>query len=78
MSYQNLEELLEHSQSSRDFFLSLPVELQRDLHRHSDYIHTAAQLHGRAASVQELNRLEELSRRLEKKMKNSSPFSPGA
>ncbi len=61
MPFENLHQLLSASQSSRDYFLTLPVDLQCALHRHGDDIHTAAQLHERAFCIQELMHLEELS-----------------
>lgn len=45
MKYDNLQELLSHSSSSRQYFLSLPVSMQLALHRHNCIIHTAADLH---------------------------------
>lgn len=45
MYYDNLQHLIAHSASSRQFLLSLPVSLQLALHEYSDRIHTAAELH---------------------------------
>ena len=45
MQYSSLHELIKNSQSSRKFFLSLPVEIQYKLHEQNQYIHTASDLH---------------------------------
>ena len=42
---QNLHELLNKSSSTRKYFLSLPVEVQMDVHQFNDTIKTAEQLH---------------------------------
>lgn len=52
MKYDNLQELLSHSSSTRQYFLSLPVSLQLALHRHDRIIHTAADLHFYANTLQ--------------------------
>lgn len=52
MPYPDLKALIQHSSSSREFFLSLPVELQTELHSHNDVIHTAAQLRLRAEQLE--------------------------
>lgn len=45
MRYENLQQMIEKSSSTRSYFLSLPVEVQSKLHGCSDYIHTAEELH---------------------------------
>lgn len=45
MKYTNLQELLAHSSTTRQFFLSLPISLQLILHDYNSSIHTAADLH---------------------------------
>lgn len=45
MKYIDLQDLIFHSSTTRQYFLSLPVSLQRTLHKHNPYIHTAAELH---------------------------------
>ena len=45
MQYDNLHDLIYNSSSTRKYFLSLPVEMQMSLHKHSDYIHTSHELH---------------------------------
>lgn len=60
MKYRNLHDLLQHSSSSRSFFVSLPVELQCKLHEHNDYVHTAAELRARAEAVEAHQRLMDL------------------
>lgn len=44
MRYDNLNELVKNSSSTRKYFLSLPVDMQISLHEHNDYIHTAQEL----------------------------------
>ena len=45
IKYQNLHELIQRSSSSREYFLSLPVDTQLRLHVLNDYIHPLHQLH---------------------------------
>ncbi len=45
MQYQNLNHLIQSSTSSRNYFLSLPVERQIQLHQLNDHIHSLQQLH---------------------------------
>lgn len=52
MKYNDLQDLISHSSSTRQYFLSLPVALQSALHEHNAYIHTAADLHLRADMLQ--------------------------
>ncbi len=52
MQYADLHALISQSSSTRQYFLSLPVSLQLSLHRHNDYIHSAADLHIRAAAME--------------------------
>ncbi len=61
MKYSNLNELITGSKSSRDFFLSLPVNMQMKLHEHSPYIHSAAELHDTVYTIQNARRISELS-----------------
>ncbi|MFQ9516608.1 MAG: hypothetical protein ACLRZ9_12395 [Eubacterium sp.] len=42
---ENLMELLKNSSSTRNYFVSLPVQLQVMLHEQHSYIRTSAQLH---------------------------------
>ena len=44
MLYRDLNALLDGSSSSREYFLSLPAELQMDLHRHPTLISSAQDL----------------------------------
>ena len=57
MRYRDLHELIQGSQSSRAFFLSLPVEIQCKLHEHNAYVHSAAELRSRAAALQSWRRV---------------------
>ena len=45
IKYQNLHELIQRSSSSREYFLSLPVDTQLRLHVLNDYIHSLNKLH---------------------------------
>ena len=45
IKYQNLHELIQRSSSSREYFLSLPVDTQLRLHVLNDYIRSLHQLH---------------------------------
>lgn len=45
MKYKTLQDLLFHSSSTREYFLSLPVSTQLALHEYNASIHTAADLH---------------------------------
>lgn len=45
IKYQNLHELIQRSSSSREYFLSLPVDTQLRLHVLNDYIYSLHQLH---------------------------------
>lgn len=51
MPYDDLHQLIGQSSSARRYFLSLPTDTQLALHDHNPYIHTAADLHARAAAV---------------------------
>lgn len=52
MKYNNLQDLILHSSSTRQYFLSLPVSLQLTLHEYNNHIHTAADLHFLVNSIQ--------------------------
>lgn len=56
MKYENLNQLLQKSSSSRKYFLSLPVGMQKELHNQGNYIRTAAELH-RYSDMMEVHRL---------------------
>lgn len=45
MKYKDLQDLISHSSTTREYFLSLPVSLQLALHEYNSTIHTAADLH---------------------------------
>lgn len=45
MKYESLQDLLSHSSSTREYFLSLPISTQLALHESNFLIHTAADLH---------------------------------
>ena len=44
MLYTDLNALLDGSSSTRGYFLSLPVDMQLELHQHGALIHTAQDL----------------------------------
>ncbi len=58
MLYNSLHHLLKRSSSSRAFFLSLPVETQRILHKENFYIHTQLQLRHKAEIAEQLRKKE--------------------
>jgi len=45
MQYPDLNSLIQNSASSRKYFLSLPVELQIEIHQYNNHIHSLQQLH---------------------------------
>lgn len=61
MRYENLNQLVRESSSSRRYFLSLPVSMQVRLHEHNDYIHTADELHRRTDEILKYERQVQLS-----------------
>ena len=61
MRYKNLNELICKSSSTRRYYLSLPVNLQTELHEHNDCIHTSAELHRRVEQLETYHRQVELS-----------------
>lgn len=52
MRYDNLNDLINSSSSSRRYFLSLPVKMQLSLHELNDYIHSAEELHRKAGEIE--------------------------
>ena len=61
LQYGNLQELMRGSSSTREYFLSLLVETQIELHKQNDLIHSASQLHIWAGLVEKRRRAIELS-----------------
>lgn len=49
MPFPDLQTLLQASSSSRQFLLSLPVDVQLQLHEQNDWIHTQTDLRRYAA-----------------------------
>lgn len=41
---KNLQELIQRSNSMRQYLISLPVDIQVELHNRSEYIHSAFEL----------------------------------
>lgn len=60
MMYHDLQELIQNSRSSREYFLSLPVKTQCRLHEYHDHVHSAAQLHRAARAIEDVDRLDRL------------------
>lgn len=60
MMYHDLQELIQNSRSSREYFLSLPVKTQCRLHEYHDHVHSAAQLHRAARAIEDIDRLDRL------------------
>ncbi len=56
MLYNSLHHLISRSSSSRAFFLSLPRETQRALHRENLRIHTQLELRRMAEIAEKLRR----------------------
>lgn len=61
MYYNDLQELINHSSSSRRYFLSLPVAMQLSLHEQNAYIHTSAELHLRADMLEKYQHAVDIS-----------------
>jgi len=61
MRYDNLHTLVAHSSSARKYFLSLPVEIQKELQSHNRLIHSSADLRIQADLVEKHNRAVMLS-----------------
>ncbi len=55
MQYNNLQDLIYNSSSSRKYFLSLPVHMQIELHERNNYIHTSAGLHAHVEAIERYN-----------------------
>lgn len=52
LKYEDLGRMLEKSSSTRQYFLSLPVEMQIALHEQNDQIHTAEELRRQAGFLE--------------------------
>lgn len=52
MQYNNLQDLIRNSRSTRKYFLTLSVPMQMELHNHNEYIHSAQQLHRRVDLIE--------------------------
>ncbi len=62
MYYENLQQLIRNSNSTRRYFLSLPVEVQMDLHGLDADIHSAQELHQQVYALQNYRRHLQLGR----------------
>ena len=56
MLYNSLHHLINRSSSSREFFLSLPVQTQMILHKEKFFIHSQFDLRRKAEIVESLRR----------------------
>ncbi|MCB5393423.1 hypothetical protein LIP62_04305 [Longicatena caecimuris] len=61
MKYDNLNQMVRESSSTRRYFLSLPVPMQIKLHDQSEYIHSAAELHRRVDEIKKYDKQVQLS-----------------
>ncbi len=61
MKYGDLQQLIRESSSTRRYFLSLPVEMQIELHSQNAYICTAEALHRRVGELEVQHKQIELS-----------------
>ena len=61
LRYENLNQLIRGSRSSRRYFLSLPVNVQLKLHEHHDYIHTSEELRRCTEAIQKYERQVQIS-----------------
>lgn len=50
----NLAELIQRSSSTRQYFLSLPVDVQMKLHHRNEYIRSAYELHNHADYLEKI------------------------
>lgn len=66
MPYQSLHELVNHSSSSRKYFLSLPVSTQLSISEYGRWIRTAAELHAYVDRMEKHERAVENSEYYEK------------
>lgn len=64
LNYNDLQDLIYNSSSSRKYFLSLPVLMQIKLHEHNNYIHTSAGLHAHVEAIEKYNHAVEISEAL--------------
>ena len=64
MRYDGLKQLINNSNSSREYFLSLPVKMQIELHMSNDFIHSAADLHKFAENSERYHHSTEISEML--------------
>ncbi len=51
LQYTNLHDLILGSSSTRRYFLSLPTDMQMQLHEYNDLIHSAAELHAQVGLI---------------------------
>lgn len=66
MRYSNLHDLINSSQSSRKYFLSLPVETQMRLHSNGELVHSAFELHSLVGTLEKYYKAVKLSEMLDR------------
>lgn len=58
MEYKNLHQLIQENSGTRNFFFSLPVDMQISLHEENESIHTSAELHRQVHMITEYDRMK--------------------
>ncbi len=58
MMYHDLQELIQNSRSSREYFLSLPVKTQCRLHDNHEHVHSAHEQHPAVRAIEDIDRLD--------------------
>ena len=66
MRYPNLHKLINSSQSTRNYFLSLPVETQMRLHNNGELVHSAFELRSLVETIESYDRSVRLSDSLDR------------
>ena len=64
MKYNTLADMISKSSCSRKYFLSLPVDVQIELHKRNDYIHSLQELHRNADNIRQLSGITQHSSEL--------------
>ena len=57
---RDLKDLIQRSGSTRRYLLSLPVDIQMELHNRSEYIHSAFELRTHADYLEKINLISKL------------------
>lgn len=64
MKYNTLADMINKSSCSRKYFLSLPVEVQIELHKRNNDIHSLHELHRNADNIKQLSEITQHSSEL--------------